>query len=186
MPYLGGNLGSFFIQQSNDFMALGFPVFFHSRSLTKSYAVRREPDPGYVAKKPSPIETEFALSRKHRFEELRRSLGQPIGVGESNGLLPIDGPHQPLLQKSTVYKTPRTAHPGAERLLPRRSFIRTDVLISAQRQNPGHPSASPRPTPRPGLRCLCRRGSPPPGSAGAAELGRVSAPPLRGIAISGP
>lgn len=50
MPYLGGNLGSFFIQQSNDFMALGFPVFFHSRSLTKSYAVRREPVPGYVAK----------------------------------------------------------------------------------------------------------------------------------------
>ena len=33
MPYLGGNLGSSFIQQSNDFMALGFPVFFHSQSL---------------------------------------------------------------------------------------------------------------------------------------------------------
>ena len=74
---------------------------------------------------------------------MRRSLGQPIGVGESNGLLPIDGPHQPLLQKSTVYKSPRTAHPGAERLLPSRSFIRTDVLISAQRQNPGRPSAPP-------------------------------------------
>lgn len=50
MPYLGGNLGLSFIQKSNDFMALGFPVFFHSPSLSKSYAVGREPVPGRVAK----------------------------------------------------------------------------------------------------------------------------------------